>query len=352
VTLLRGDGRGGFRAQPPILAGPAPFSVQIAALNRDGKPDLAVHNYSGQITDPRDDALTFLLGDGKGGFRLGPRLATGPGPLDVAVGDVDGDGFADAVTADFGGSDLTVYFGGADGLASRTICPIGAGRAACPRRRHGDGGRRRHAGEEDRDVAVFLSMRDRRLAIEPIGSVRGRNAMTEDGWGSVRAAIELDAERFTPDAVAGLDAFSHVVVVYQFHRVTERQIEQAARQPGERAGWPNVGIFAQRGKARPNRIGVSVCRILRVDEPGSRSRASTRSTASGPGSETVHARLRAARRVREPDWAGNLRDLPVGGKRRAPPGGGRRLLRRPCVRMGAWLMRVTAASGANAALRI
>ena len=79
VTILRGDGRGGFRAQPPIPAGPAPFSVQIADLNRDGKPDLAVHNYSGQITDPRDDALTFLLGDGRGGFRLGPRLATGPG---------------------------------------------------------------------------------------------------------------------------------------------------------------------------------------------------------------------------------------------------------------------------------
>ena len=46
------------------------------------------------------------------------------------------------------------------------------------------------------------------LPIEPIGSVRGgRNAMTDDGWGSVRAAIELDTERFSPDSVAGLDAF-------------------------------------------------------------------------------------------------------------------------------------------------
>jgi tRNA (Thr-GGU) A37 N-methylase len=45
------------------------------------------------------------------------------------------------------------------------------------------------------------------LPIEPIGSVRGgRNAMTDDGWGSIRAAIELDVERFTPESVEGLDA--------------------------------------------------------------------------------------------------------------------------------------------------
>lgn len=104
------------------------------------------------------------------------------------------------------------------------------------------------------------------IRLEPIGFVRGgRNAMTDDGWGSVRAAIELDAERFAPEAVAGLESFSHAVVVFQFHRVKESQVESAARRPRENVQWPKVGIFAQRGKARPNRIGVSVCRILRVD---------------------------------------------------------------------------------------
>ena len=143
------------------------------------------------------------------------------------------------------------------------------------------------------------------LPIEPIGSVRGgRNAMTEDGWGSVRAAIELDTERFTPDAVAGLDAFSHVVVVYQFHRVTERQIEQAARRPGEQAGWPNVGIFAQRGKARPNRIGVSVCRILRVD--GTRIEVEGLDAVNGSPVLDLKPYMRGFEPrgdVREPDWA-------------------------------------------------
>jgi hypothetical protein len=127
VTVLFGDGRGHFRAAPPIPAGPAPFTVGFGDFNRDGRLDFALQNYSGQITDPSDDALTFLLGDGRGGFRLGPRLATGRGPFQVAVGDVDGDGFADAVTADYGGADLTVSLGGPDGLSpSRTMqVPVG-----------------------------------------------------------------------------------------------------------------------------------------------------------------------------------------------------------------------------------
>ena len=141
--------------------------------------------------------------------------------------------------------------------------------------------------------------------IQPIGSVRGgRNAMTDDGWGSVRAAIELDAERFSPEAVAGLDAFSHVVVVYQFHRVTERQIEQAARHPRENTGWPKVGIFAQRGKARPNRIGVSVCRILRVD--GIRIEVEGLDAVNGSPVLDLKPYMRGFEPrgdVREPEWA-------------------------------------------------
>jgi hypothetical protein len=119
VTVLLGDGRGHFQAGAPIPAGPAPFTVGVGDLNRDGVLDLAFSNYSGQITDSSDDAITFLLGDGKGGFpRLSPRIATGRGPFQLSAGDVDGDGFTDVATADYGSSGLTVAFGGPDGLSS------------------------------------------------------------------------------------------------------------------------------------------------------------------------------------------------------------------------------------------
>jgi tRNA-Thr(GGU) m(6)t(6)A37 methyltransferase TsaA len=143
------------------------------------------------------------------------------------------------------------------------------------------------------------------LPIEPIGSVRGgRTAMTEDGWGSVRAAIELDTERFTTDSLSGLEAFSHVVVVYQFHRVTERQIERAVGQTRENPNWPRVGIFAQRGKARPNRIGVSVCRILRVD--GTRLEVEGLDAVNGSPVLDLKPYMRGFEPrgdVREPEWA-------------------------------------------------
>ncbi len=124
VTILHGDGHGHFTGaeNPPTSAGPSPFAVAVADLNGDGKPDLAVANYSGQIVDPSGDGLTFLLGDGRGHFRLGVRIATGRAPGDVAVGDVNGDGIADAVTADADSNALTVAFGGPDGLsASRVV---------------------------------------------------------------------------------------------------------------------------------------------------------------------------------------------------------------------------------------
>ena len=98
-----------------------------------------------------------------------------------------------------------------------------------------------------------------------IGHVRGgRSAATDDDWGASRARIDLDPDRFTPDALAGLADFSHIEVVFLFHGVDEARVETGARRPRGRADWPLVGIFAQRGRARPNRLGVTVCQVVGV----------------------------------------------------------------------------------------
>jgi len=71
------------------------------------------------------------------------------------------------------------------------------------------------------------------MPMESIGFVRGgRVEATKDGWGS-----NLGADEPT---------------------------EYGARRPRGRADWPTVGIFAQHGRMRPNRIGVSVCRLLSI----------------------------------------------------------------------------------------
>jgi tRNA (adenine37-N6)-methyltransferase len=103
------------------------------------------------------------------------------------------------------------------------------------------------------------------IDIAPIGWVRApRTVARDDNWGAVTSTIEID-ERFSPDALAGLADFSHLEVVYLFHGVPLERVETGARHPRNRADWPLVGIFAQRGKARPNRIGVSRCNLVRVE---------------------------------------------------------------------------------------
>ncbi len=104
------------------------------------------------------------------------------------------------------------------------------------------------------------------VAIEPIGSViGGRSDPIDDNWGQERCRIALDPSRIGPDALAGLDGFSHAEVIFLFDRVPLDKIETGARHPRGRPDWPLVGIFAQRGKNRPNRLGVTICRILAVD---------------------------------------------------------------------------------------
>jgi tRNA (Thr-GGU) A37 N-methylase len=107
------------------------------------------------------------------------------------------------------------------------------------------------------------------VTLTPIGVVEGgRTEPIDDQWDSVEAVIRLDAARFTAESLAGLDGFSHVDVVFVFDRVAESDVVAGARHPRERADWPLVGIFAQRGRMRPNRLGVSTCAVLRVDRDG------------------------------------------------------------------------------------
>jgi tRNA-Thr(GGU) m(6)t(6)A37 methyltransferase TsaA len=93
----------------------------------------------------------------------------------------------------------------------------------------------------------------------------GRKEATKDGWGGNRSRIELDAARFGREALAGIEDLSHIEVLFHFHLDADEPVETGARHPRGRADWPKVGIFAQRGRMRPNRIGLSTCRVVGVN---------------------------------------------------------------------------------------
>ncbi|HEX4136568.1 MAG TPA: SAM-dependent methyltransferase [Bryobacteraceae bacterium] len=104
------------------------------------------------------------------------------------------------------------------------------------------------------------------IELSPIGVVRSPVVEpVDDVWGGVQSRIDLDPSRFTPDCLLGLTDFSHVEIVFFFHRVPESAVETGSRHPLHRPDFPRVGIFAQRGKDRPNRVGVTICRLMSVE---------------------------------------------------------------------------------------
>ena len=103
------------------------------------------------------------------------------------------------------------------------------------------------------------------LQIEAVGYVEAPRPHAEDDfWGGEEACITL-TEQFTAEALQGLCAFSHAEVVYFFHQADPAKVVTGARHPRNNQAWPAVGIFAQRGKNRPNRIGSTICRIVRAE---------------------------------------------------------------------------------------
>lgn len=105
------------------------------------------------------------------------------------------------------------------------------------------------------------------FTVEAIGRVKSpRTKPVDDDWDLIATQIELDPTRFSPECLWGLSDFSHIEVFYIFDRVPTSKIEVAARHPRGRADWPRVGIFAQRGKNRPNRMGATICEVLSVND--------------------------------------------------------------------------------------
>ncbi|MFO0586299.1 MAG: SAM-dependent methyltransferase [Polyangiaceae bacterium] len=104
-----------------------------------------------------------------------------------------------------------------------------------------------------------------KIEMKPVAYVRtSRVDLADDDWGDVPSVIEL-AEELSAEALLGLEDFSHVEVFFVFDRVAESSIVPTARHPRDNLSWPRVGIFAQRGKGRPNRLGATICRIVKRD---------------------------------------------------------------------------------------
>ncbi|WP_026674836.1 SAM-dependent methyltransferase [Alkalihalobacterium bogoriense] len=101
------------------------------------------------------------------------------------------------------------------------------------------------------------------ITLQPIGiAYNERDNIQDDNWGIVDSKIVID-RTIPEEALAGIEHFSHLEIIYYFHKVKEENIEVGARHPRNNLELPKVGIFAQRGKNRPNRLGLTTVRLLK-----------------------------------------------------------------------------------------
>jgi tRNA (adenine37-N6)-methyltransferase len=104
------------------------------------------------------------------------------------------------------------------------------------------------------------------ITMSIIGTVKNtRKEVEDDNWGEVVSIIELDPVAFNEEALFQIESFSHAEIFYYFDRVEDAKIESGARHPRNNQNWPKVGIFAQRGKNRPNRLGATIVKVLKCD---------------------------------------------------------------------------------------
>lgn len=103
--------------------------------------------------------------------------------------------------------------------------------------------------------------------VRPIAFIRNdRREALDDHWDDVVSTVELASE-VPSEALRGLDEFSHVEVVFLADWAEDVPPGPWTRRPRGNPEWPEVGVFAQRNKDRPNRILLTT---VELDEVGER----------------------------------------------------------------------------------
>jgi len=99
------------------------------------------------------------------------------------------------------------------------------------------------------------------MNFKPIGIVKSTTMEpVDENWGHIVSEIHL-AEALA-QGLGGLEQFSHLIIVFYMHQATFNLSTDLVRRPRGRADMPELGIFAQRAKHRPNPIGITAVELV------------------------------------------------------------------------------------------
>ena len=97
------------------------------------------------------------------------------------------------------------------------------------------------------------------MDLRPIGRVRNGVKKKPDDWSKVRSRIVIDPKY--AEGIYKLDHFRHIWVIFGFHRLRETRLEV---HPMHDPTKPLVGVFESRSPTRPNKLGLTLVRLLSV----------------------------------------------------------------------------------------
>ncbi|WP_030835807.1 TrmO family methyltransferase domain-containing protein [Streptomyces hygroscopicus] len=104
-----------------------------------------------------------------------------------------------------------------------------------------------------------------RIEIEAVAEVvAGHKEPVDDFQGDVESIIRMRGD-FPVETLQGLDEFSHLEVLWHFHRASPDDVALHARSPRNNPDWPRTGTFVHRNHRRPNQLAVSHPRLVRIE---------------------------------------------------------------------------------------
>ena len=81
---------------------------------------------------------------------------------------------------------------------------------------------------------------------------------------ALKARVVFEPDFRSPEAVRGLEGFSHIWLIWQFSQAVREDWSPTVRPP-RLGGNQRVGVFATRSPFRPNPIGLSCVKLETVD---------------------------------------------------------------------------------------
>ena len=102
--------------------------------------------------------------------------------------------------------------------------------------------------------------------VRPIAYIRNERAEAlDDNWDDILSTVEL-AQDVPSESLRGLEEFSHVEIVFFADWAEDVPPGPWHRHPRGNLKWPDLGVFAQRNKDRPNRLLLSTVEIDELSE--------------------------------------------------------------------------------------